>query len=209
MAKNDKVELSPDWYTLRVGEDGECTFKEKPPAPVGTTTKKGAATGATQTSEGSMAPTEQATKPKRKASPRTVSSRPSKTSASPSSSESSRSSASSLPPRRPNARAHKTREPDIVEVSDSDTSADKSAVTETQTTRTRRSRAGATRTSRHSPALPRTAVTGRSSPFGEAAFSGRGWERFYHTETTVVVTAPSGNALNAQATRIRGAPRGD
>ena len=217
MAKDDKVELSPDWYTLRVGADGECIFKEEPPPPVRTIPKKdkskGKDTGTVLVPEESVAPTEQAieigkSKPvQRKASPRIRPSRPLKTSVSPSSSESSRSSASSWPPPRPSARTRKKPEPDIVEISDSDTAADKSTVSETQTASTRRSKAGPTRTPRRSPALPRTAVVNRSLPFGGVPFSGRGPERFYPTGATATgvtsaVTTSSGNPLSAEAIRI-------
>lgn len=209
MAKDDEVELSPDWYTLRVEANGECVFKEEPPPPVGTTTKRDTSndedTRTSQAPEEPVTPTEHAMEivksnpVKRKASSRP---RPLKTSISPSSSESSRSSSSSWPPRRPSALARKKTEPDIVEISDCDTAAGKSTVSETQATSTRRLRAGATQTPRRSPASPRTAVVDRSLPFGEVAFSGRGWETFSHAGATAAVVTPSGNTLTVEATRI-------
>lgn len=212
MAKDDKVELSPDWYTLQVEANGECVFKEEPPPPVGTTAKKDTSndedTRTSQAPKESVTPTEHAmeiVKPKpvkRKASSRP---RPLKTSLSPSSSESSRSSSSSWPPRRPSALARKKTEPDIVEISDCDTATGKSTVSETRATTTRRLRAG--QTPRHSPALPRTTVVDRSLPFGEVAFSGRGWERISHTGATAAVVTPDittsgGSTLTVEATRI-------
>ena len=187
MAKNDGVKLTPDWYTLRIGEDGECLFKEEPPAPVVTTTKKNVAkakgTGTSQASEESMTLTEQATpteqvteikklKPvKKKAPSRARSSGPLKAPASLSSSESSRSAASSWPPRRPGSRIRKTPEPAIIEITDSDMSSVESIVA--QSVSTQLSRVGRSR-----PPLvpPRTAAVDHPPPFGEVAFSGRGWE---------------------------------
>ena len=189
MAKDDRVKLTPNWYTLRIGEDGQCIFKEEPPAPVVTTTKKNATkakgTESSQAPEESMILTEQATpteqvtkiekrKPvKKKAPPRARSSRPLKAPASLSSSESSRSSASSWPPRRPGVRIRKTPEPAIVEITDSDMSSGESIVAETQVASTQLSKAGP---SRQPLVPPRTAVVDHPPPFGEAAFSGRGWE---------------------------------
>lgn len=217
MAKDDEVELSPDWYTLRVGADGKCIFKEEPPPPVGTTVKKDTIkdkdTGRLLASEESVIPTQQTIEieksnpVKRKASSRARPLRRSKTSASPSSTDSSISSTSSWPPRRPSARTRKSPEPDIVEISDYYTADDKSTVSETQTTSTRRVRAAPTRTSRRSPKLPRTAAADRSSPFGEVELPGGGCERFNHMGATAVaatsaVTTSSGNTLSAEARRI-------
>ena len=200
MAKNGGVKLTPDWYTLRIGEDGECIFKEEPPAPVGTTTKKIAAkakdSGTSQVLEElteQATPTEQVTekgKPKalkRKASPRARSSRPLKVSASPSSSESSRSSTSSRLPRR-RIRARKNPEPAIVEITDSDISNDESAVAETQAAGTQLSRAGP---SRQSLVPPRTTVVDPPPP-GEVAFPGRGLHRSTAATTTSSEKAISG-----------------
>jgi len=151
-----------------------------------------------------MIPTEQATKTekpkpvKRKAVPRARSSKPPKASGS-SSSGSSRIPASSWPPRRPPRRPG-IRTPDIVEITDPDTGADKSTViTETQAASTQLSRAGP---SLQSPVLPRTAVVDRPSPVGEVAFSRRGWDRFYHPGSIAATSAASGKAPSAQATRI-------
>ena len=193
MAKDDEVKLTPDWYTLRIGEDGECLFKEEPPAPVVTTTKKNAAkakgTGTSQAPEESMTMTEQATpteqvteieKPKpvkKKAPPRARSSRSLKAPASLSSSESSRSSASSRAPRRPGIRIRKTPAPAIVEITDSDMSSGESIVAESQAAGIQRSRAGP---SRQPLVPPRTLVVDHPPPFGEVAFSGRGWEYQVH-----------------------------
>ena len=124
-------------------------------------------------------PTEQVTKiekrkpVKKKAPPRARSSRPLKAPASLSSSESSRSSASSWPPRRPGVRIRKTPEPAIVEITDSDMSSGESIVAETQAASTQLSKAGP---SRQPLVPPRTAVVDHPPPFGEVAFSGRGWE---------------------------------
>jgi hypothetical protein len=214
MAKDSEVVLTPDWYTLRVSEDGECTFKVDPPAPVDTTTstKKKVAkdndTGAIQAPEESMAPTEQVTEPekpkpvKRKASPRVLSSRPSKTSVAPSSLESLRSSTSSWPPHRPSARTRKKTKLDIAEISDYDSIADMSIVSEIEATSTQ---LFPTQIPRDPPALPQTTVAARPPPFGKAEFSGRGW----NTAATPAATTLSGNALSEQATKILRAPRDD
>jgi hypothetical protein len=204
MAENDEIELTSDWYTLGIGEDGESNFKAEPPDPVRTKTKRAAADdndpGTAQASEESV-PTEQAPKTKKPksvkkkaSSPRARPLKSSKASASTSLPESSRSSTWSCPPIRPSARTRKTRQPDIIEISDSNMDADK---TRSQPRNTWQSRASPA--PRHSPALPRTAVTSRPSPFGEVAFSGRGWERFLSTGP--IVTS-SGNTLSVRATRI-------
>ncbi len=219
MAKDGGVELTPDSYTHRISEDGECILKGERPAPVRTTTKKIAANAkdraTSQVPEESMTltepatlteqatPTEQVTeigKPKqvkRKASPHARSSRPLKASASLSSSESSRSSASSWPPRR-RIRARKNPEPAIVEITDSDISNDESAVAETQAASTQLSRAGP---SRQSLVSPRTAVVDEPPPFGEVAFSGREWKRFYYTGSTEATTTSSEKVISGSVTR--------
>lgn len=206
MAKDDGVELTPDWYTFRVREDGECILKEEPPAPVSATTKKSTTkaenAGAPQVSEESATLTEQATeieKPKpvqRKASPHARSSRSSKASASPSPS-SLKSSASTWPPRRPIIRTRKKLEPVIVEIPDlSSLSSDGSTL---QPASTQPSRA---RQSRQSPVLPRTAVVDHPSPSGEAVLSGRRSQSFHYAGSTAAPTTSSGKALSARAKSI-------
>jgi hypothetical protein len=147
-------------------------------------------------------PTEQATeteKPKpvkRKASPRARPSRPSKTSTSPSSSESSRSSTSSWPPRRPSARTRKSQNQISSKSQTPTLTLIRALYRKLKPRAPSDRRAASSRTPRHS-VVPRTAVDDRSSPFGEVAFSGRGWERFYHTGATAAtsaVTTSSGNS---------------